>query len=90
MGLQRTARLPIFGLGCAGGVLGLARAASQAAVAPGKTVLFLVVELCALSFRRAADEVADGRQLARLLRARGERPRGRCASEQRHELASLQ
>jgi alkylresorcinol/alkylpyrone synthase len=53
MGLRRTVqRLPIFGLGCAGGVLGLARAASQAAVAPGKTVLFLVVELCALSFRR--------------------------------------
>src|SRR5215475_10084109 len=53
MGLQRTVRrLPIFGLGCAGGVLGLAHAASQAAVAPGKMVLFLVVELCALSFRR--------------------------------------
>jgi alkylresorcinol/alkylpyrone synthase len=53
MGLQRTVRrLPIFGLGCAGGVLGLARAASQAEVAPGKMVLFLVVELCALSFRR--------------------------------------
>jgi alkylresorcinol/alkylpyrone synthase len=53
MGLRCTVqRLPIFGLGCAGGVLGLARAASQAAVAPGKTVLFLVVELCALSFRR--------------------------------------
>jgi len=53
MGLQRTVRrLPIFGLGCAGGVLGLAHAASQAAVAPGKVVLFLVVELCALSFRR--------------------------------------
>ena len=53
MGLRRTVeRLPIFGLGCAGGVLGLARAASQAAVSPGKTVLFLVVELCALSFRR--------------------------------------
>jgi len=53
MGLRSTVqRLPIFGLGCAGGVLGLARAASQAAVAPGKTVLFLVVELCALSFRR--------------------------------------
>ena len=53
MGLRRTVqRLPIFGLGCAGGVLGLARAASQAAVAPGETVLFLVVELCALSFRR--------------------------------------
>jgi alkylresorcinol/alkylpyrone synthase len=53
MGLRRTVqRLPIFGLGCAGGVLGLARAASQAVAAPGKTVLFLVVELCALSFRR--------------------------------------
>src|SRR5437899_262604 len=53
MGLRRTVRrLPIFGLGCAGGVLGLAHAASQAAVAPGETVLFLVVELCALSFRR--------------------------------------
>jgi alkylresorcinol/alkylpyrone synthase len=45
-------RLPIFGLGCAGGVLGLARAASLAAAAAGETVLFLVVELCALSFRR--------------------------------------
>jgi alkylresorcinol/alkylpyrone synthase len=53
MGLRRTARrLPIFGLGCAGGVLGLAGAANQAAAAPGETVLFLVVELCALSFRR--------------------------------------
>jgi alkylresorcinol/alkylpyrone synthase len=45
-------RLPIFGLGCVGGVIGLARAASQAVAAPGETVLFLVVELCALSFRR--------------------------------------
>jgi alkylresorcinol/alkylpyrone synthase len=53
MGLRSTVqRLPIFGFGCAGGVVGLARAASQAAVEPGKTVLFLVVELCALSFRR--------------------------------------
>jgi alkylresorcinol/alkylpyrone synthase len=53
MGLRRTAwRLPIFGLGCAGGIIGLARAASLAAAAPGQTVLFLVVELCALSFRR--------------------------------------
>jgi alkylresorcinol/alkylpyrone synthase len=45
-------RLPIFGLGCAGGVVGLARAASQAMAMPGERVLFLVVELCALSFRR--------------------------------------
>jgi alkylresorcinol/alkylpyrone synthase len=53
MGLRRTVRrLPIFGLGCAGGVIGLARAASQAAAAPGETVLVLTVELCALAFRR--------------------------------------
>jgi alkylresorcinol/alkylpyrone synthase len=52
MGLRRDVRrLPIFGLGCAGGVVGLARAASQALAVPGETVLFLVVELCALAFR---------------------------------------
>jgi len=45
-------RLPIFGLGCAGGVAGLARAADLARARPGAHVLFLVVELCALSFRR--------------------------------------
>jgi alkylresorcinol/alkylpyrone synthase len=45
-------RLPIFGLGCAGGVLGLARAASLARETPGSRVLFLVVELCALTFRK--------------------------------------
>ena len=45
-------RLPVFGLGCAGGVLGLARAASLARTMPGSRVLFLVVELCALTFRK--------------------------------------
>jgi alkylresorcinol/alkylpyrone synthase len=44
-------RLPIFGLGCAGGVIGLARAAELARASPGSRVLFLVVELCALTFR---------------------------------------
>ena len=44
-------RLPIFGLGCAGGVLGLARAAACARAVPGSRVLFLVVELCTLTFR---------------------------------------
>ncbi|HTX58647.1 MAG TPA: type III polyketide synthase [Verrucomicrobiae bacterium] len=53
MGLRRdVARLPVFGLGCAGGTIGLARAATMAAARPGSLVLFLVVELCALSFRR--------------------------------------
>jgi alkylresorcinol/alkylpyrone synthase len=44
-------RLPIFGLGCAGGVLGLGRAATLAANMPGRNVLLLVVELCGLTFR---------------------------------------
>ena len=44
-------RLPIFGLGCAGGVLGLARAAACVRARPGSRVLFLVVELCSLTFR---------------------------------------
>ncbi len=44
-------RLPIFGLGCAGGVLGLARAKALAQTRPGGKVLCLVVELCGLTFR---------------------------------------
>ena len=53
MGLRRDIqRLPVFGLGCAGGVTGLARAADLARARPGSKVLFLVVELCALTFRK--------------------------------------
>jgi alkylresorcinol/alkylpyrone synthase len=44
-------RLPIFGLGCAGGVLGLGRAAALAQATPGSKVLLVVVELCTLTFR---------------------------------------
>jgi len=44
-------RLPLFGFGCAGGALGLARAAQMARALPGSRVLFLVVELCSLTFR---------------------------------------
>lgn len=44
-------RLPIFGLGCAGGVLGLARAAALAKSMPGARILLVVVELCTLTFR---------------------------------------
>ena len=47
-----TQRSPLFGLGCAGGVIGLSRAAALAQAAPGSTVLLLVVELCSLTFRR--------------------------------------
>ena len=45
-------RLPIFGLGCAGGVIGLARAAAMARAFPESRILFLIVELCALTFRK--------------------------------------
>src|SRR5262249_17478121 len=47
------ARLPIFGLGCAGGVLGLGHAATMARARPGSRVLYLVVELCGITFRTA-------------------------------------
>lgn len=53
LGLQPTVRrTPLFGLGCGGGVIGLSRAAAQAASDPDHPVLLLVVELCALSFRK--------------------------------------
>jgi alkylresorcinol/alkylpyrone synthase len=45
-------RLPIFGLGCAGGVVGLSHAAALARTLPEGDVLFLTVELCALTFRQ--------------------------------------
>jgi alkylresorcinol/alkylpyrone synthase len=52
LGLRRDVeRLPIFGLGCAAGVLGLARTAALARAQPGTRWLFLVVELCGLTFR---------------------------------------
>lgn len=43
-------RLPIFGLGCGGGVIGLARTAQLAQGAPEKRYLYMVVELCGLDF----------------------------------------
>lgn len=44
-------RLPVFGLGCAGGVLGLSRAAAMARSQPQLQILLLAVELCGLTFR---------------------------------------
>ena len=58
-------RLPIFGLGCAGGVVGLARAAELAQAHPGSRVLFLVVELCALTFRK--DDISKSNIVATAL-----------------------
>lgn len=47
-----TVRLPIWGLGCAGGAAGVARAAELAQMMPGKAVLLIAAELCSLTFQR--------------------------------------
>ncbi len=44
-------RVPVFGLGCAGGVSGLAVAADLARARPGSNVLMVAVEICTLAFR---------------------------------------
>jgi alkylresorcinol/alkylpyrone synthase len=44
-------RVPVFGLGCAGGVSGFGIAARLAKAQPGANVLLVVVELCTLAFR---------------------------------------
>lgn len=45
------ARVPVFGLGCAGGVTGLGMAAKLARAAPGSNILFVAVEACTLAVR---------------------------------------
>ncbi|TVS00196.1 MAG: type III polyketide synthase [Rhodospirillales bacterium] len=53
LGMRRNViRLPLFGLGCVGGVLGLARAAQVSRAERGCRVLLVVTELCGLTFRR--------------------------------------
>ncbi len=44
-------RVPVFGLGCAGGVSGMAIGARLAASRPGSVVLVVAVELCSIAFR---------------------------------------
>lgn len=44
-------RVPVFGLGCAGGVTGLALAGRLACAKPGSTVLMVAVEVCSTAFR---------------------------------------
>ena len=51
-------RVPVFGLGCAGGVNGLALAARLAAAEPGSVWLFVTVETCSISIRLDSDDPA--------------------------------
>jgi alkylresorcinol/alkylpyrone synthase len=60
LGFRRdAARVPVFGLGCAGGSTGLALAARLARAEPGAVVLFVCVELCSLAFRIDEPSKAD-------------------------------
>ena len=59
MGLRSDARrVPVFGLGCAGGVNGLAIAARMANAEPGKTWLFVTIETCSISIRLDSNDPA--------------------------------
>jgi alkylresorcinol/alkylpyrone synthase len=44
-------RVPVFGLGCAGGASGLSIASRLAAARPGTNVLLVTIELCSLALR---------------------------------------
>ena len=46
-----TRRTPIWGLGCAGGAVGLSRAAEYVRAYPNQRALLVCVELCSLTFR---------------------------------------
>jgi len=51
-------RVPVFGLGCAGGVNGLSLAARLASAEPGSIWLFVTVETCSISIRLDSDDPA--------------------------------
>ena len=65
-------RVPVFGLGCAGGVSGLALAAKLTGAAPRSTTLFVTVELCSLALRTATllgAQLSQSDQMAAAARA---------------------
>jgi len=51
-------RVPVFGLGCAGGVNGLSIASRMATADPGSMWLFVTVETCSISIRLDSDDPA--------------------------------
>jgi alkylresorcinol/alkylpyrone synthase len=58
-------RVPVFGLGCAGGVSGLSIASRLAAARPGGNVLMVAVEVCTVAFR--ADQLTKASIVASAL-----------------------
>jgi alkylresorcinol/alkylpyrone synthase len=70
LGFRRdVARVPVFGLGCAGGAAGLSLAAKLAEARPGTTVLMVAVEVCSVAFR--SDELNKANIVATALFADG-------------------
>ncbi|MGA2057873.1 MAG: type III polyketide synthase [Bradyrhizobium sp.] len=63
------ARVPVFGLGCAGGASGLSIASKLAQANPGTNVLMVAVELCSLALR--LDELTKANIVATSLFADG-------------------
>jgi len=60
MGFRRDVkRVPIFGLGCVGGVAGIARAADYVRAYPTQVAMLLSVELCSLTFQPTDTSVAN-------------------------------
>jgi len=51
-------RVPLFGMGCAGGVNGLATAARLAASEPGSRWLYVTIETCSIAIRLDSDDPA--------------------------------
>ena len=58
-------RVPVFGLGCAGGVSGFSIASRLACSRPGSIVLLVAVEVCTLAFR--LDELTKANMVATAL-----------------------
>ncbi len=72
-------RVPVFGLGCAGGLSGLALASKLAVAMPGKKVLLVVIEICTLAFR--PDEMTKSNIIASALFGDGAAAVVLCAGE---------
>ncbi|HYM81690.1 MAG TPA: 3-oxoacyl-[acyl-carrier-protein] synthase III C-terminal domain-containing protein [Candidatus Limnocylindria bacterium] len=77
-------RTPIWGLGCAGGAVGLSRARDFALAQPSARILLIALELCSLTFQRndlskrnlvATSLFADGAAAALIAGADAESPR---------------
>ncbi|GAA3917784.1 type III polyketide synthase [Streptomyces lacrimifluminis] len=60
MGLrQDVKRIPLFGSGCAGGAVGLARLHDYLRAHPGHVAVLLAVELCSLAYRQKDTSMAN-------------------------------